>query len=123
MFGWKKKYTEQCLEYGILKGKYDALEDKYDELCNMDLQKLYGEERIKRERAERDAAILKAKADSLDEMVRITNAWIATVAEVIGEVEIPADKLKANIESGTQPIVTFDHETETYKLRMKGDAE
>ena len=99
------------------------LTNKYDELCKSDAQKLYGEERIKRERAERDAAILKAKADSLDEMVRITNAWIATVAEVVGEVEIPADKLKANIESGTQPIVTFNHESETYKLKMQGGAE
>ena len=123
MFGWKKRCKDWELKYRLLWEKHDALEEKYDELCATDVQKLYGEERIKRERAERDAAVLKAKADSLDEMVRITNAWIATVAEVIGEVEIPADKLKANIESGTQPIVTFNRESETYKLKMQGGAE
>ena len=115
MFGWKKKYRE-------LEATHSRLQKKYDELCAMDVQKLYGEERHKRAKAEQQAAVLKAKADSLDEMVRITNAWIATVAEVIGEVEIPADKLKANIESGTQPIVTFNHESETYKLKMQGDS-
>lgn len=123
----KKKHQEQVEMYEKMltdqAWTLEKVQNKYDELCKSDAQKLYGEERIKRERAERDAAVLKAKADSLDEMVRITNAWIATVAEVIGEVEIPADKLKANIESGTQPIVTFNHESETYKLKMQGGAE
>lgn len=116
MFGWKKKYLK-------LEKKHEALQKKYDELCAMDCQKLYGDEVIKRMRAEQNAAAMKAKADSLDEMVLITNAWIATLVEVHGETMLPAEKLKANIESGMRPIVTFDHETDTYKLRMPGDAE
>ena len=118
MFGWKKRYEEMKAKRNELGDKYDALYKKYDELCKSDAQKLYGEERIKRERAEQQAAVLKAKADSLDEMVQITNAWITTLVEVHGETVIPSEKLKANIESGTQPLVTFDHESMSYKLKM-----
>ena len=111
MFGWKKKCKET-------EAKYDALKKKYDGLCAMDCQKLYGEERHKRAKAEQQAAVLKAKADSLDEMRIITNAWLATTVEVAGGIEIPADRLKENIERGAGPIVTYDCEREIYKLKM-----
>lgn len=118
MFGWKKRCKDWELKYRLLWEKHDALEEKYDELCAMDCQKLYGEERHKRVKAEHQAAALKAKADSLDEMRIITNAWLATTVEVAGGIEIPADRLKANIERGAEPIVTYDSEREIYKLKM-----
>lgn len=116
MFGWKKKYRE-------LESTHSRLQKKYDELCAMDVQKLYGEERHKRAKAEQQAAVLKAKADSLDEMRIITNAWLATTVEVAGGIELPADRLKANIERGAEPIVTYDSEREIYKLKMVDSCE
>ena len=109
--GIHKKHDE-------LEKKYEALQKKYDELCRMDCQKLYGNEVIKRERAEQQAEEYKAKAEAFEEMTRITNAWITTLVEIAGEVVVPSDALKNNLESGIQALVTYDHEADAYRMKM-----
>ncbi len=109
--GIHKKHDE-------LEKKYEALQDKYDELCRMDCQKLYGDEVIRRERAEKQADEYKAKAEAFEEMTRITNAWITTLVEIAGEVVVPSDALKGNLESGVQALVVYDQESDAYRMKM-----
>lgn len=101
------------------KEKYDTLKKKYDELCRMDCQKLYGDEVIKRKRAEREAAEHKAKAEAYEEMVIVANAWVTTLTNVCGEVSVPASNVRENLESGVMPVITFDREADTYSLKIK----
>ena len=111
--GIYKKYRE-------LVEQNERLVAKYDELCKMDCQKLYGDEVIRRERAEKQAEEYKAKAEAFEEMTRITNAWITTLVEVAGEVTVPSEVLKGNLESGVQALVVYDQENDAYRMKMPG---
>ena len=108
MFGWKKKYLK--------------LEKKYDELCAMDCQKLYGDECIRRERAETNAEVLAARVVALEKELKGATAWLMAVVKAAGgEVTISKGSVYDFVNSGKEPMVAI--EDDTYRIRLPEESE